>query len=105
MVKISVGKMSDVYPGKMIGSQIDGEKILVANVDGKFYAMRSTCKHRGGPLLEGKLEGKVVTCPWHGSKWDVTTGDHPGRMRSLPGEPVYKVTVEGDEIFVEIKDV
>lgn len=101
MTKVLVGNVSSLPPGKMIGAQLGAEKILVANVDGKFYAMRSTCNHMGGPLQEGKLEGKVVTCPWHGSKWDVTTGNLVWFARPLKPEPVYKVTVEGDKVFVE----
>jgi nitrite reductase/ring-hydroxylating ferredoxin subunit len=101
MTRTLVGKVADIPLGAMTSSKIDEENILVANVDGKFYAMRSTCNHMGGPLHKGKLEGKVVTCPWHGSKWDVTTGNLVWFPRQLPPEPVYKVMVEGDEIFVE----
>ena len=44
------------------------------NVDGGFYAINDVCGHRGGPLGEGELDGKTVICPWHGWRWDVTTG-------------------------------
>jgi 3-phenylpropionate/trans-cinnamate dioxygenase ferredoxin component len=101
MARVSVGKVADIPRGKMIGAEVEGEKILVANVDGSFHAMRSICNHAGGPLQEGKLEGKIVTCPWHGSKWDVTSGSLVSFMRPLPNEPVYKVAVEGGEVFVE----
>src|SRR5712664_383406 len=63
MARVSVGKVADIPQGKLIGAEIEGEKILVANVDGSLYAMRSTCNHAGGPLHQGKLEGKIVTCP------------------------------------------
>jgi hypothetical protein len=59
------------------------------------------CNHAGGPLHQGKLEGKIVTCPWHGSQWDVTNGNLVWFQRPLPNEPVYKVLLEGDEVFVE----
>jgi len=101
MARVSVGKVADIPFGKMIGAEIEGEKILVANVDGSFHAMRSTCNHAGGPLHQGKLEGKIVTCPLHGSKWDVTSGSLVWFMRPLPNEPVYRVVVEGGEVFVE----
>jgi len=93
--------VEDVPAGKMVGTEIEGEKILLANVAGEFFAMRATCNHRGGPLDEGTLEGNVVTCPLHGSKWDVRTGNLIEFVRPLPPEPTYKVTVEGDEILVE----
>src|SRR5229473_7481346 len=70
MPRVSVGKVADLPQGKLVGADIDGEKILVANVGGSFHPMRSTCNHAGGPLHQGKLEGKIVTCPWHGSQWD-----------------------------------
>ena len=101
MARVSVGKVAEIPKGKMIGAEIEGEKILVANVDGNFHAMRSTCNHAGGPLQQGKLEGKIVTCPWHGSKWDVTNGSLVWFMKPLPSEPVYKVAVEGGEVFVD----
>lgn len=86
----------------MIGRDAGGERVLVANVGGAFYAMRATCNHMGGPLDKGTLEGKVVTCPLHGSKWDVTTGALVRFARPLPPEKVYRVVVEGDQISVEI---
>jgi nitrite reductase/ring-hydroxylating ferredoxin subunit len=46
-------------------------------------------------------QGKIVTCPLHGSQWDVTSGSLVWFMRPLPNEPVYKVVVEGGEVFVE----
>ncbi len=101
MTRVSVGKVADIPQGKMVGGELGDEKILVANVNGSFYAIRSTCNHAGGPLHQGKLEGKIVTCPWHGSQWDVTTGSLVWFQRPLPHEPVYKVLVEGDEVFVE----
>jgi nitrite reductase (NADH) small subunit len=101
MARASVGKAAEIPEGKMVGAEIGGEKILVANVGGNFHAMRSTCNHAGGPLHQGKLEGKIVTCPWHGSQWDVTSGNLVWFQRPLPDEPVYKVVVEGDEVFVE----
>lgn len=86
----------------MLGTSVNGLKILVANIDGEFYAMNSTCNHRGGPLEMGTLEGNVVTCPLHGSKWDVKTGRLVQFMRQLPPEQVYQVKVIGDQLFVEM---
>jgi nitrite reductase/ring-hydroxylating ferredoxin subunit len=85
----------------MVGADVNGERILVANVGGEFFAMRATCNHMEGPLEEGTLEGNVVTCPLHGSKWDVKTGSLLEFARPLPPEPTYAVTVKGDEILVE----
>ena len=102
MAKHPVAKVNDVQPGTMIGIEVEGKKMLVANVEGQFYAIRSICNHMGGPLEKGKLEGNVVTCPLHGSKWDVKSGNLVKYARPLPPEPVYSIEVQGDQIFVEI---
>lgn len=102
MARIMVGRVSEIPPGKMKGVEggPDG-KILVANVNGRFYAMNAVCHHEGGPLDEGELNGKEITCPWHGSVWDVTTGKLVSFMMPLDPEPIFKVLVEGDKVFVE----
>ena len=78
------------------------DEILVVNVAGKFYAMHGLCNHQGGPLAEGGLEGNVVACPWHGAKWDVTTGKLVDFPLELENEPVYRLIIEGEELFLEI---
>ena len=97
-----VALAADVPPGKMIGAEISGEPILVANVDGEFYAMRAKCNHMGGRLDKGTLDGNVVTCPLHASKWDVRTGALVQFARPLPPEKVYRVILEGNQISVEV---
>jgi 3-phenylpropionate/trans-cinnamate dioxygenase ferredoxin component len=101
MADMPVAKVEEVPPGTMKGAEVGGKKMLIANVGGKFFAMRSACNHMGGPLEKGKLEGEAVTCPWHGSKWDVTTGKLVQFSRPLPPEPVYKVKVVEDGIYVD----
>lgn len=86
----------------MIGIEIEGKKMLVANVEGQFHAMCSVCNHRGGPLDKGKLEGNIVTCPLHGSRWDVKSGKLVQYVRPLPPEQIYKVDVLDGQLFVEI---
>jgi 3-phenylpropionate/trans-cinnamate dioxygenase ferredoxin subunit len=96
-----VALVEDLPPGKMVGADVAGERILLANVEGEFYAMRAKCNHMGGPLDRGTLERNVVTCPLHGSKWDVRTGTLVQFARPLPPERTYKVIVEGSQISVE----
>ena len=67
-----------------------GEKaIALFNVSGKFYALDNTCPHRGGPLGEGELDGCILTCPWHGWQFDVTTGESTSGTQAT----TYKVSV------------
>lgn len=102
MGKILVGKQSELAPGTMKKVTAEGmDEIVVANVGGKFYAMRGLCNHQGGPLAEGTLEGNVITCPWHGSTWDVTTGKLIEFALPLDDEPTYKILLEGDDLYVE----
>jgi nitrite reductase/ring-hydroxylating ferredoxin subunit len=98
---VKVAKTSDLKPGKAKILKAKGKEIALYNVDGKFYATQNECTHEGGPLGEGDLDGKVVTCPWHASMFDVTTG----KVLSPPASEdvkAYKVKVKGEDIFVEI---
>jgi nitrite reductase/ring-hydroxylating ferredoxin subunit len=67
--------LSDFQPGGIKLVYVDGEPVAVYNVDGDFYATHNLCTHADGPLNEGELEGTQVVCPWHGSCFDVTSGD------------------------------
>ena len=54
--------------------EVNGIWIALFNVDGTFYAMDNSCPHAGGPLGEGKVNGGIVECPWHGWRFDIRTG-------------------------------
>ena len=102
MGKIIAGKISDIPPGKMIKVSIDGKDILVANIDGEYYATDDTCTHSGSSLSEGKLDGSTITCGWHGAQFDCKTGKLvkvPAKIRDLAS---YNVVVESDNVFVEM---
>lgn len=64
--------VSEVPEGTMKGFSAKGEQILVANVNGKFYAMDAVCSHNYGYLPKGRLEKNIVTCPVHHAQFDVT---------------------------------
>jgi 3-phenylpropionate/trans-cinnamate dioxygenase ferredoxin component len=91
---------SDLQPGQIKLLQLDGQGIALYNVGGTFFATSDECTHRGGPLSEGDLEGEVVTCPFHGSRFDVATGKV---MRGPAEKPVqtYRVVRDGDVVRVE----
>lgn len=69
-----VGSINDLHPGEMKKTDVQGHEILLANVDGTYYAIDDKCPHMGASLSEGKLEGTHVICPRHGSVFDVTNG-------------------------------
>ena len=102
MGKIIVGKTSDISPGKMQKVTADGKEILVVNVEGNYFAMNDTCTHAGASLADGKLDGSILTCDWHGAKFDCKTGKlhaFPAKIKDLDS---YKVVVESDNVFLEL---
>jgi nitrite reductase/ring-hydroxylating ferredoxin subunit len=96
----TVAKVSDLAPGQMKWVVLDRERVLLANVDGTFYALSDACGHQRAPLSKGKLEGHVVECPLHFAQFDVRTG----ALLSGPvaaDVPSYEVRVEADTVYVK----
>jgi 3-phenylpropionate/trans-cinnamate dioxygenase ferredoxin subunit len=98
---VKVASVVEIPPGGAKMAEVGGKRVAVFNVDGTLYAIDDTCTHRGGPLSEGSLSGRELTCPWHGAVFDVTTGKviGPPAARDLAS---YRVRVRGEEIEVEI---
>jgi len=109
-----VAKIEDLKSGTMKKVNAEGHEILLACVGDKYYATDSRCPHMKGDLSQGKLEGTVVTCPRHGSQFDVSSGRvvrwlKGGLMSKLGGAlktskdlTVYNVKVENGRILVEV---
>jgi nitrite reductase/ring-hydroxylating ferredoxin subunit len=100
MAFVRAAKKDEVPPGTIHEFQLDGKTVAIANVDGKFSVINNVCLHRGGPLGEGELKGQIVTCPWHGWQYDVTSG----KLVTNPtvGVETYPLELRGDDIFVDI---
>ena len=81
--------------------EVEGHKIALFRVNGAFYALSDTCTHRGGPLSEGDVEGAEVTCPWHGAKFDISTGAVLGAP-AREGVKSYPVRVTGADVEIEV---
>jgi len=97
---VPVTRASELVPGAMKWVVIDRERVLVANVDGAFYALQDTCGHLGAPLSTGTLVGHVIECPLHYACFDVRTG----KLLSGPVAAdvrAYQVLVEGDTVYVK----
>jgi nitrite reductase (NADH) small subunit len=97
---ITVAKVADLKPGEGKVVAVGDREVAVFNVAGQFHAVDNICPHRGGPLGEGVIDGHVVTCPWHGWRFDVTTGTSP----VVPTAKVDKLecVVEGDDVKVRV---
>jgi 3-phenylpropionate/trans-cinnamate dioxygenase ferredoxin component len=105
---VKVAETTELPAGKMKLVAAGGKDILLANVGGSYYAIANKCTHLGGSLSKGKLEGSIVTCPRHGSKFDVKTGQAVGgatiafvKMKVKDEEP-FQVKVEGTSILIGV---
>jgi nitrite reductase/ring-hydroxylating ferredoxin subunit len=100
---IEAGKAGELQPGTMRRVDIGGRRILLANVEGRFYAADDTCTHEEASLSTGFLKGALVKCPLHGSRFNVCTGE----ALEEPAEDdlrTYPVRVEGGRILVGLPD-
>jgi glycine betaine catabolism B len=95
-----VASTDEVPPGVTRKVTFDGKDVLLANVDGSYYAIGNVCTHQEGPLDEGIMQGFEVECPWHGSHFDVRTGQATLGPADAP-EPSYEVTVQGNDILLK----
>jgi 3-phenylpropionate/trans-cinnamate dioxygenase ferredoxin subunit len=97
---VRIGNSKDVAPGQMRVFDVAGTKVSVASADGSLYAFDDTCTHTGCSLAKGKLDGTTVTCPCHGSQFDVTSG---AVLRGPASRPVRSrlVQVEGGDLLAE----
>lgn len=94
--EVVVAKVSEIPDGERKIVDVDGISIGVFHHNSCWYALRNSCLHRGGPVATGSLKGEILTCPWHGFQYDVTTG----RMLVDPNAhlDMYEIQIEGDEV-------
>ena len=97
---INVANTNDLAPGKAMCVEVAGQRVALFNIDGSYHAIGDSCTHVGGPLSEGQVDGKVVTCPLHGAEFDVTNGTVLGPPAAA-NVPCYKVHVDGEDIKIE----
>ncbi|MGB2926288.1 MAG: Rieske (2Fe-2S) protein [Limnothrix sp.] len=120
MTKTKVAKTADVSADKALKVKANGQAVLVAKVGNQYCAIANKCPHLGLPMAKGKLENGVITCPFHGSKFEVCSGKNvewvdsfvgiplPGvakKMMAMGKEPTdvasYKVMQEGQDLFID----
>ena len=108
---IDTSDIKDAPPGKMKHVELEEKEILLANSDGKLYALCDRCNHMNAPLSMGTLNGKVVTCPLHGARFDVTTGKKvaepmatdPSKFPEPIPESLQKMFARSAEIMSKVK--
>ena len=99
---VTVARMGEIAPGTGRQVIVNERWVGLFNIKGEYHAIDNLCLHRGGPLCEGPIAGTIVTCPWHGWQYDVTTG-------TLIQDPIVGVSrhetrVVGDEVQVRLTD-
>ena len=112
---VQADRMTELEDGAMKEVLVQGRAVLLARIGDRYYAADNRCPHMGGKLSRGKLEGTVVTCPLHGSQFDLRNGEvvrwlkgsgllsKIGKaLKSPKSLTTYSVKIEDDAIVVEI---
>ncbi len=86
-------------PGQAVLVTVDGEDVAIFQRGEEIFAIGNQCPHQGGSLVDGFVEGDIVTCPLHGWEFDLRSG----ACMTIPGEsvPRYMVTVDDGTVFLE----
>ncbi len=98
-----LGNAGEIAPGAIAAFDVEGARIDVANLDGKYFGFSDVCPHRGCSLADGELDGSTLTCPCHGSQFNVTNGALV-RGPATVGIDTYELEVAGDELTLKIPE-
>jgi 3-phenylpropionate/trans-cinnamate dioxygenase ferredoxin subunit len=100
---IEAGKAGELPPGTIKRVDIHDRRILLANVGGRLCAVDDTCTHEDASLSTGVLQGELIKCPLHGSRFNICTG----KVLEEPAEEnlrVYPVRLEGGRILIDLRE-
>ncbi len=114
---VDIAGKNDLADGKMKAVTVQGKELLLARVKGEYFAIGNVCPHLKGRLSDGTLESYTVTCPRHGSQFDIRTGEN---IRWLKGSGLvanvakvvkpphsvasYRTEVKGERILIQLRD-
>ena len=112
---VELGRAADIAEGTMLEVSVKGRKVLLLRVGSAYYASDNKCPHMGGRLSEGSLDGTIITCPRHGSQFDLADGSvvrwlsgsgiisSIGRIIKSPKPlTIHKVKIEEDRVLIEV---
>jgi NAD(P)H-dependent nitrite reductase small subunit len=100
---LAVCRRDDIPPQRGWPVRAGGRFIAIFEVEGSLYAVDNECLHVGNPLDDGFVSGHCVTCPWHGWRYDLRTGEHLTAFGRRRGVRTYPVRVDDDTVFVEVE--
>ena len=98
---VKVARKSELPESDGTYVEVEGKGIALFNLGGEIYALDNACTHVGGPLSQGRVEEGAFYCPWHGSRFDIRTGE----VRMFPAREdvaTYEVRVTGNDVEVEV---
>jgi len=101
MGEFVVASLDELEGRELAAFAVSGNRIAIANSGDSYYAFGDTCTHEGCSLADGRLEGTTVTCPCHGSQFNVTTGEVL-RGPAREAVPSYPVRLEDNALQVEV---
>ena len=121
MTQVKVATTSDITDGKAFKADANGQSVLIAKVGEQHCAIANKCPHLGLPMSKGKVENGVITCPFHGSKFEMCTGKNVEWVETFVGIPLpgvakkmmamgkeatdvanFTVTQNGEELSVDV---
>ena len=100
---VEVARLRDLPPGAVMIAVYGRDRVALANVDGQVFGLASACSHAGASLAKGRLEGFLLECPLHCSRFDVRSG-RPANPPAIDPVRTYEVRVEGDRILLGVID-
>lgn len=96
-----LARKSEIPQGATKRVVLNGESVLLCNVEGEIYAIEDVCTHDGGPLDQGELMGDRIMCPRHGAFFDVRTGAALTLPAIVPVQ-TFPVRIDGDDIYLDV---
>lgn len=100
-MRVDLGAEAEVREGGSRCVTANGVPYALFKVNGTVYCLDNTCTHLGGPLCQGTLRDSVIQCPWHGSRFDVRSGEVVGPPARRPVRS-YPVTIEGGKVWIDL---
>jgi len=101
-VSVRACSLSELPEEGAIRVDLGGKPVCVARSGGEVFAIGDVCSHADVSLAEGDVEDASIECWLHGSVFDLRTGKPSGLPATRP-VPTYPVTVEGDDVLVQME--
>ena len=98
-----VAKKEDLWSGEMMGLEVNGERVLLVNVDNRFYAYADMCPHQKSRLSEGTLAERTLRCASHHWEFDVCSGSGVNPQNACLR--IFPIRINGEDIFVDVNGV